>query len=108
LIQKVDKWEGESINKIKQTAQQCRKRLINYTNKFLIEIENKLNGVARELKRIRQENEFNEMDLDQLKEKLTKLKEELDRPPNVSIEQESSTFINKIFVIIPFDKGKFR
>jgi outer membrane murein-binding lipoprotein Lpp len=105
LIQKVDQWEKDSIKKIKQTAEECRKRLINYTNIFIIEIEKKLNDLAKEIIQIRQENQFNEIDLDQFKEKLNKLKEELDKPSNVSIEQQSSAFIKKIFVIPPIDKG---
>jgi chromosome segregation ATPase len=104
LIQEIDQWEEDSINKIKQTAEQCRQRLINYTNKFIIEIENKLNDLVEKIKQIRYENEFNEIDLDQIKEKLNQLKEQLDKPLNVSTEQ-SSSFINKIFVILPIDKG---
>jgi hypothetical protein len=34
------------------------------------------------------------------------LKEELDQPTNISIEQQSSAFINRILVMIPFNKGK--
>jgi hypothetical protein len=65
---------------------------MNYTKKFLIEIENKLNNIAKELKRIREENEFNEIDLERFRQKLNKLKEELDQPTNISIEQQSSAF----------------
>jgi outer membrane murein-binding lipoprotein Lpp len=101
LIKEVDQWEEDSINKIKQTAEQCRKRLINYKNIFIIEIEKKLNDLAKEIIQIRQENQFNEIDLDQFKEKLNKLKEELDKPSNVSIEQQPSSFINKIFLPFP-------
>jgi archaellum component FlaC len=105
LIQEVDKWETDSINNIKQTAEHCRQRLIDYTNKSIIEIENKLNDIAKNLKEIRQENEFNEIDLNRFKQNLNKLKQELDKPSSVSIQQESSKFINKIFVISPCDKG---
>jgi hypothetical protein len=38
--------------------------------------------------------------LNELKKQLNKLKEELDNPPNVSIQQQSSSFINKIAVVI--------
>jgi hypothetical protein len=107
LIQQVDQWEEDSINKIKQTAQQSRQRLINYRNKFISNIENQLNDLTKQIKLFNQENQFNEIDLDELKEKLRILKEELDKPPNVSIQQQPSTFINKIFVILPFDKGNY-
>ncbi len=68
------------------------RKVMNYTKKFLIEIENKLNNIAKELKRIREENEFNEIDLERFRQKLNKLKEELDQPTNISIEQQSSAF----------------
>jgi len=105
LIQEIDKWEEDSINKIKQTAEQCRQELIDCTNKFIIKIENKLNDLAGRLKEVRKENEFNEIDLYRFQENLNKLKEELVEPSNVSIQQELSGFIKKIFVILPFDKG---
>jgi hypothetical protein len=71
---------------------ECRERVMNYTKKFLIEVENKSNTIAKELKRIREENEFNEIDLERFRQKLNKLKEELDQPTNISIEQQSSAF----------------
>jgi chromosome segregation ATPase len=107
LIQQVDQWEEDSINKIKQTAQQCRQTVINYKNIFIINIENKLNEITKQIKQFTQENQFNEIDLEELKEKLRILKEEIDKPPNISIQQQSSTFINRIFLILPFDKGNY-
>ena len=106
LIQRIDQWEKESINKIKQTAEECREALINHTNGYLIELENKVNSIAKEIKRVREESEFNEIDLKQFKEKSEKLKEELDKPANVSVEELPSSFINKIFVVTPVHEGK--
>jgi sugar lactone lactonase YvrE len=106
LINQINKWEEDSIQKIKQTAQESRRKLIKYMNNHIIVIENQLNHLAKQLKEIREENEFNEADLNQLREKLTKLAEELAKPSNVIIEQESSSFIGKISVIVPIGKGK--
>jgi hypothetical protein len=105
LIQQINKWEEESKNKIKQTADQCRQILINYTNKIIIKIENKLDNTIKQQTTTGGKNEFNEIHLEELKQKLNKLKEELDKPTNVSIQQESTSFINQISVIIPFDEG---
>jgi chromosome segregation ATPase len=105
LIQQINHWKEESIKKIEQTAEQCRESLINYTNEYIIHLENQLNKLAKEIQKIRQENEFNEIDLNHLKEKLTKLEEKLDQPTNVSIQQQSTPFINKISVTTPFRKG---
>ncbi len=42
LVEQVDQWEKDSIQKIKQTANECRQNLIKYTNEYIIEIERKL------------------------------------------------------------------
>jgi chromosome segregation ATPase len=106
LIRQINHWEEDSMKKIKQTAEECRQKLMKYTSKGIMELENQLNNLAKQMKDIRQENEFNEIDLKQFKEKLNKLKDELDKPSNVSIKQESTGFINKIFIISPFETGK--
>ena len=106
LIQYVDQWEEYSIDQIKQTADECRQRLIKYTNKHIIEIENKLNNLAKQIKETREENNFNEIQLKQLEKELTKLNEELRKPLDISVEEEHTSMINKISVILPFEKGK--
>ena len=97
LIEQINQWEQNSIDKIKQTATECREILIEYIN----EIENKFLQLTQQLKDIREENEFNEIDLDHLKNKLTQLTQEFNQPSNISVQQDSSssTFINKISVI---------
>ena len=104
LIQEIDQWETTSINKIQQTANQCREDLTNHINSFLLGLENKLNNLAREIKVMRQENEFNDLDIEQLKENLKQLQEELLQPPNLFIEQQSTSFINCISVRISSSK----
>ena len=42
-----------------------------------------------------------------MKEKLNKLEKELNQPSNVSIEQQSTSFIDIIIVTTPFGKNKF-
>ena len=96
LINKIDQWERNSIEKIKQTAQQCRDKLHNQTNSFLLEIENKLYHLAQQMKELRQDNEFNDLDLDQVRQQLKQLKQQLLQPENIFIKQHSMSFINFI------------
>ncbi len=77
MINQIDKWEKDSINQIKQTAEESRQKLIHYTTDYVNNIENKLHNLAKQLKEIRQEKEFNKTDLNQIKETLTKLGAEL-------------------------------
>jgi predicted nucleic acid-binding Zn-ribbon protein len=98
LIQQINKWEQDSINKIQQTADKARQLLIEHIGK----IEIKLSELTEQLKQTRKENDFNEIHLNQLKNKLKELKDELNKPSNISIQQDSSSFINKISVVISF------
>jgi chromosome segregation ATPase len=104
LIEKVNKWEEDSIKKIKETAEECRQIVIKHSNKHFIEIEEMLSELTEHLKQVRKENEFNEVDLNTLKIKLTKLAEEFDEPSNIKIEYDSGLFINKISIL--FSPGK--
>ena len=106
LIKQIEQWEIDSINKIKQHAQLYKTQFIRYSNSFLPKIEEKLIVLAQQMKNIHQEQAFNEVDLSHLKQKLQLLHEELNQPTNVSIKQQSTPFIDKISVRLPFGRGK--
>ena len=105
LIKQIDRWEIESINKIKQHAQLCREKLLKSSARLLHGIEEQLNNFAQQIKEIYQENEFTEVDLNDLKQKLQKLHEQLHRPRDISIRQQSTPFIHKISVLKSLGKG---
>jgi chromosome segregation ATPase len=96
--QQIDQWEQESIHKIQQTAVEAKELLMKYTNEHMTQMAIKLTKITEELKEIRQENDFNEIDLIKLNEKLEELEEKLTKVPSIFIEQDSSTFINKLSV----------
>jgi hypothetical protein len=50
FISEIDQWEKESIQKIKQTAEQCRQRLIKYTNQCLLHLEENFNDLINQIK----------------------------------------------------------
>lgn len=99
LIQEINKWENESIEKIQLTASKYRDKIIHYINKYIIHIENNLNHLFEQSKQIRKENKMNEILLNQSIQKLEYLKKELDKPFQIFIKQESTSFINKIDII---------
>ena len=88
LIEQIDQWEKESIDKIKQTAQQCKDQWIHYSDTFFKDIDKKLHNLAQRIKETQRENEFNEIDLNYLRQKFEKLQKQLDQPTTVSIEQQ--------------------
>ena len=104
LMEQVDKWEVDSINKIRRVAQECRQLLNQHKNEHILGIEKKLTKLTEELKKIRKENEFNEIDLRQLQKKFEELGVELDHPRNIKVQEEATPFICKISVVVPSGK----
>ncbi|CAF1512149.1 unnamed protein product, partial [Rotaria sp. Silwood1] len=97
LIQQVDQWERDSINDIRKTAEEARQLLLAHTAEYLNEIEIKLNKLTNQLRESRQENDFYETDLRQWSEELTRLTNELHKPANINLRQDTP-LINKISV----------
>jgi prefoldin subunit 5 len=100
LLQQIDQWESESINKIKQAAEENRKSVFSFITKHNNRLENKLNELTDQLKQSRQENDFIEVNLDQWKKQLTQIQEELIKPSNIEINYDSTPFITKIHTYI--------
>lgn len=105
FIKQIDQWEKDSICQIRQTADQCRDKFINYSDRFLFKTEKRLNDLAQQIKEMRHGNEFNEIDLNQLIERLQKIQEEFLQPLNLSIKEQPTSFINKMSVLIQLEKG---
>ncbi|CAF4146732.1 unnamed protein product [Adineta steineri] len=102
LIQQINQWETNSIHQIQQTAEECRKTLIKVTQKLIDGVEKKFIELSQKLKEIREENEFNEIDLNSFQLKLTQITKEFLQSANISIQQDSQEFIKKISVISLF------
>lgn len=105
LIKEIDQWETNSIEKIRETAQQCRNRWTKYFNGFLLEVEKKFNHLDQQTKAVRVENQSYESDVKELNFKLDALREELHQFKDVSIEHQSTALISRIYVPIPNDRG---
>jgi hypothetical protein len=63
-----------------------------------------LSKLTDQMREIHQENDFNEIDLKNLKQKLTQLEKQLDQISNVSIQEDSEIFIKKISIAISSGK----
>ncbi|CAF4438675.1 unnamed protein product, partial [Adineta steineri] len=80
LINEINEWELDSIDKIKQKAKNCREIVIKSSRTFLNDTEKKFHDLNEQLKQIHNENEFNEINLNYLRNELIKMREELDNP----------------------------
>ena len=64
-------------------------------------IETGLKHFTDEIKETRQENDFNELNLNDLRKKLEKLQQHLNNPANISLREDTlSLFINKIYIYV--------
>ena len=104
-IKRINQWEKDSIEKIQRTANHYRDKLMNYTCQSFGRMKKRLNDLAEQIKKIRNENEFNEIDLNDLKEKFERLENEFTQLPDVVIEHRSTALIDHISVRAPFRQG---
>jgi hypothetical protein len=101
LIQQIDTWERDSIDKIRRTADEARQLLFKHTTNHISNIEVKLTKLTDQLRENRQENDFVETDLNHWKDELTRLTKELDEIPNVSIRRDTIPLVTNILVDVP-------
>jgi hypothetical protein len=100
LIQRINQWEQDSIKKIQQTAEKTRQIIIKHMIEHKNKIEIKLAKLIDHLQENRKENDFFETELNDWKEELIKLEEDFVKSSNISIEKDSTSLINNIFVQI--------
>jgi len=97
LIQQITQWERISIEKIRQTAQEQRNLIQQYSQT----IEVKLRLFTEEMQKTVKKKDFNEIILKKLQIELEDLKNQLYQTNYIQIKQDSSsTFINKLFINI--------
>jgi hypothetical protein len=98
LLKKINQWEKESIDKIRQTAEKARKELFKGATQHTTEVKQKLQLLSNELRQGREENDFSEIDLRQWTQKLEELKKELLYPITIAIQEDSAPLVTNICI----------
>ena len=96
MIQEINQWEQKSIDTIRRVADTVRRSLSSELNRFINKLDMQLTELTDELRQCRDEYDFNEKRILYFKEKLQRLKDDLNTPEDFSIEYSSTSFINKI------------
>ncbi|CAF1400807.1 unnamed protein product [Adineta steineri] len=99
LIEQINQWEIESIDKIQQKAQEYREIVIKSSQTCFNDIDMKLKDLNEQIKQMQIENEFNETGLNYLRNQLIEIKEQLNNPSDISIKKDSQSIINEISII---------
>ncbi|CAF1386202.1 unnamed protein product [Adineta steineri] len=109
LIKQINQWEINSIQQIQHKALEYREIIIKYSQTCINDIELKFNDLNEQIKQIHRENEFNEINLNHLKNQLMKITQELNNPSNISIQQNFLLilFFIKMFYFHHFLEPKF-
>ena len=96
LIEQVNQWEKNSIQSIQQAADRARELIIKRIEEHYRQVKVELDKLTEQLKQIRQDEDFNEIHLNELKAKLEILEKGLNQSANISIEKDPSlAFLNK-------------
>lgn len=98
LIQQVDKWECNSIEKVQQTANEARQIILKYTKEHNIQVESQLNELTDQLRQFRQQNDFLELDLKKPKKQLLELSTQSSTLLNITIREDFPSLVNTIQV----------
>jgi hypothetical protein len=102
LIQQIDKWEKQSINKIQQAANDARTQVLNVITDHIIKIKKSLENLTEKLEQVRNDEKLTEIFLQQWRDTLDKLKNDLITPDTIKLRKDDDdiSFISKLFVNI--------
>jgi hypothetical protein len=96
LILQIDKWEEDSIYKIRQAAEETRLLIVTYINEHITLLDQKLVKLTDQLRQSREEDDIIETDLQNWKEKFTQLTEQFNKPSHITIQKSTIPLINKL------------
>ncbi|CAF3309585.1 unnamed protein product, partial [Rotaria sp. Silwood2] len=85
LLNQIDKWERESIEKIRSTADTARIDLKELTEGLNKRLNNLMNTLSHELRSNRESDDYKEDDLDRWVKQLEELRKELEQPSDIEI-----------------------
>ncbi|CAF2920945.1 unnamed protein product [Rotaria sp. Silwood2] len=100
LMKQIDQWEQDSINKIRQAAEEGRKKLLSIIGKHMDNIKTNLTLFKQEIVKAHDDDDFFESDIKEWKEKLDKLNKDLNAPQAIKIQQSDNvnSFISRISI----------
>lgn len=112
LIKQITDWESQSMERIRQVANDARKQVFNAFEQFANNAIGMMKNLTEVLTKAQEEENFLERDLRQWMETLGQLKKELDKPPTINVRKAGPElpFISKILVSVSeiFEKSAGR
>ena len=88
LISHVNEWEQKSLKMICEVAKQARTDIQRWVQQARSNLNRSLDGLTEELKVRREEDNYTEKDLDRWIEQLQKLRQQLDQPSSIALQND--------------------
>jgi hypothetical protein len=101
LMQQVDDWECNAINRIRETAEEARRLILKHTTERISLITMKLTKLTEQLQQYQRANNFIAKTESQWQDELTQLSKQLVEPSSVTVRQLFTPLVTKIHVDIP-------
>jgi chromosome segregation ATPase len=100
LMQTINQWENDSINKIQMLAQDTRQTLTNCLTENMSQIEHTWKKMANDIKNSSEKKNFDETHVNQWNEELNQLKTKINQPVNglIRVREDSTPLINTLRV----------
>jgi phage shock protein A len=104
LLSRIDAWQEDTIQKVKQAAQQARQQVLNIINFKREDITRQFQALSQEMEQLRETEDVLEQDLSRLKNQIKKLHEGLEnvsQPPAIELntkQSEKITWHHMIYV----------
>ena len=94
LMQQSGQWEQDSVTNTRQVAQDARQRLKQCLTPYVFYMEESLNDLIADIKRLSEKNNFDETHVKEWSDKLNELGKQIDQLENVAIRQASTPLMH--------------
>jgi vacuolar-type H+-ATPase subunit I/STV1 len=110
LLLQIDEWQQQTIEKVKQAAEQARQQVMQILNSKGTEITSEFEKLSQELIQLKETEDFTEQDLKRLKQTINRLNEDLKQlaqAPTIELHREESQKIAWNCLIYVEDKTNY-
>ena len=101
LIQEIDDWEGNAIDRIRKTAEEARRQILEHTTDRMSQVEEKLSELNDHLRQFPPLSKFDSKTASQWQAELAQLLQQMAKPSNVTVRHVSTPLVTNIIVDIP-------
>ena len=101
LIQQVNDWEYNSINEIRQTAEEARVLIRKHTTDRITQLTKGIAELTAQFQNFQTQNDFTSDRFSKCQEELAYLTKQLTAPISIKVRQGPSQIIKKIHVDLP-------